>query len=154
MEDLFGAAQAQQFVGNQGVVNQQNVNYNQGASYPQNYNQGVSYPQGYNQGMDYNQGQYPMGTCDNYGNIKFSKAEYLDGLRNYVMQSCNYQVAISREEKLEDIPAKLRHCCIESPSKISMLDRLSFDVPVTNMHIPFYFCKDCGKLFYYKDFML
>ena len=34
------------------------------------------------------------------------------------------------------------------------LDRLSFDVPVTNMHIPFYFCKDCGKLFYYKDFML
>ena len=89
MEDLFGAAQAQQFVGNQGVVNQQNVDYNQGASYPQNYNQGVSYPQGYNQG------QYPMGTCDNYGNIKFSKAEYLDGLRNYVMQSCYYQVAIS-----------------------------------------------------------
>jgi hypothetical protein len=174
MEDLFSAAQEQcmaqqqmntnnMFAGQQQMMPQQDMFAGQQMyqnPYPAQggYNDysnpygGYNNPYGgYGQQQMYNT---PQGSMDRYGNIKYSRQEYMDGLRNYIMYNCKYQVAINKEEKLEDLPPRLRHCCAYSKSKIVMLDKLFFNVPETGMSIPFYFCKDCGKLFYYKDFMM
>lgn len=96
--------------------------------------------------------QQPIGTVDRFGFVKYSRQQYLDILRNYVITNC--QVAISKEQPILETPDNLRHCCVESQFKITMLPKLWCYVPETNMSIAFYFCRDCGKLFYFKDFML
>lgn len=89
--------------------------------------------------MYYNQQNY----------IRYTKTQYIEGLRGYVLR--NTGIMPTREEKLEDIPEKIRHCC--AYKKIIYLPRLNFGVPETGMNLPFYFCDGCGKLLYYKDFM-
>lgn len=91
---------------------------------------------------------------DRYGVVKYSRQQYMDILRNYVMYNCGFQVAISKEQPIEEVRDSIRHCCIESKTKITMLPKLLCYIPETNMRIYFYFCRDCGKLFYYKDFMI
>lgn len=90
-----------------------------------------------------------MGRVDKYGMVHYTKAQILDGLRNYVMANTGRQ--ITKEEKLEETPQLLRHACAEA--KITNLPLSNFYVAEMNVSVPFYFCQACGKLFYLKDFM-
>lgn len=129
--------------------------YPQGAGmYPPDtgmYQQGqMPYQQGYPQGYGNGYGAYPQGRVDGYGFVHYTHGQYLDGLRNFVMM--NTQMAISQEDKLEEMPnGMFRHAC--APAKISYLSPCRFDVPETGVSIPFFFCKACGRLYYFKDFM-
>ena len=99
--------------------------------------------------------QYPgymAGRMDASGYVKYTRAQMLDGLRNYVIMCNNGRVPISKEEKLEETPPLLRHACAECG--VSQLQMLTFNIPEAGVQIPFYFCTACGKLFYYKDFYL
>lgn len=85
-----------------------------------------------------------------YKPVRYTKQQYLDGLRNYVMQSTN--VYVTGEDKLEDFPqGLLRHAC--SKCGISFLSPNQFYVPETGVIIPFFFCTVCGKLFYLREFV-
>lgn len=109
------------------------------------------YNQGYAAG-DYNQGYYnnvPQGRIDGFGFVHYTKAQYLVGLRNYVFNLTG--VAITKEERLDDVPQLLRHAC--AAAKISKLAQCYFQVPETGVSIPFFFCLACGKLYYPRDFV-
>lgn len=153
MDDLFSMAQMQSdMMQQQNMMMQQEMMMQQQEMLMQ---QQMMMQQSPNMmGMQPNMGIYqqPMGTVDRFGFVKYSRQQYLDILRNYVITNC--QVAISKEQPILETPDNLRHCCVESQSKITMLPKLWCYVPETNMSIAFYFCRDCGKLFYFKDFML
>ena len=71
--------------------------YNQGFQQPYgNQQQPYGYPQ---QQYGYQQG--PVGSVDRYGFIKYTRAQYIEGLRNYVMRASGK--AIMSEERLEYI---------------------------------------------------
>lgn len=153
MDDLFSMAQMQSdMMQQQNMMMQQEMMMQQQEMLMQ---QQMMMQQSPNMmGMQPNIGMYqqPMGTVDRFGFVKYSRQQYLDILRNYVITNC--QVAISKEQPILETPDNLRHCCVESQSKITMLPKLWCYIPETNMSIAFYFCRDCGKLFYFKDFML
>ena len=93
--------------------------------------------------------QAPVGRVDRQGMVHYTRSQYIEGLRAYVINSSGIQ--ISSEERIEESPNLLRHAC--AVSRISMLPICYFNVPETGVQIPFYFCMSCGKLFYVKDFM-
>lgn len=163
MEDLFGAAQAQ----NQ-MMNNQNMMQGQGMMPMQGYNQGMMPMQGYTQGMmqdPYSQnimmqqsmyGNQMMspygGRIDQMGYVHYSRDQVLQMLRDFVVM--NTGKTIMCEEKLDDLPMNnLRHCCAESKSIITNLCPYTFQLPEAGIQFQFYFCMDCCKLFYPKDFM-
>lgn len=165
MEDLFGAAQAQ--AQNQ-MMNNQNMMQGQGMMPMQGYNQGMMPMQGYNQGMmqdPYSQnimmqqsmyGNQMMnpygGRIDQMGYVHYSRGQVLQMLRDFVVM--NTGKTIMCEEKLDDLPMyNLRHCCAESKSIITNLCPYTFQLPEAGIQFQFYFCMDCCKLFYPKDFM-
>lgn len=165
MEDLFGAAQAQ--VQNQ-MMNNQNMMQGQGMMPMQGYNQGMMPMQGYTQGMmqdPYSQnimmqqsmyGNQMMspygGRIDQMGYVHYSRGQVLQMLRDFVVM--NTGKTIMCEEKLDDLPMNnLRHCCAESKSIITNLCPYTFQLPEAGIQFQFYFCMDCCKLFYPKDFM-
>lgn len=160
MEDLFGAAQAQ--------AQSQNMMQGQGIMPMQGYNQGMAQMQGYNQGMmqdSYSQnmmmqqsmyGNQMMspygGRIDQMGYVHYSRGQVLQMLRDFVVM--NTGKTIMCEEKLDDLPMNnLRHCCAESKSIITNLCPYTFQLPEAGIQFQFYFCMDCCKLFYPKDFM-
>lgn len=173
MEDLFGAAQAQaqnQMMQSQNMMQGQDMmsmqGYNQGMA--QGYNQGMMPMQGYNQGMmqdPYSQnimiqqsmyGNQMMnpygGRIDQMGYVHYSRGQVLQMLRDFVVM--NTGKTIMCEEKLDDLPMNnLRHCCAESKSIITNLCPYTFQLPEAGIQFQFYFCMDCCKLFYPKDFM-
>lgn len=165
MEDLFGAAQAQ--AQNQ-MMNNQNMMQGQGMMPVQGYNQGMMPMQGYTQGMmqdPYSQnimmqqnmyGNQMMspygGRIDQMGYVHYSRGQVLQMLRDFVV--INTGKTIMCEEKLDDLPMNnLRHCCAESKSIITNLCPYTFQLPEAGIQFQFYFCMDCCKLFYPKDFM-
>lgn len=165
MEDLFGAAQAQ--AQNQ-MMNNQNMMQGQGMMPMQGYTQGMMPMQGYNQGMmqdPYSQnimmqqsmyGNQMMnpygGRIDQMGYVHYSRGQVLQMLRDFVVM--NTGKTIMCEEKLDDLPMNnLRHCCAESKSIITNLCPYTFQLPEAGIQFQFYFCMDCCKLFYPKDFM-
>lgn len=165
MEDLFGAAQAQ--AQNQ-MMNNQNMMQGQGMMSMQGYNQGMMPMQGYTQGMmqdPYSQnimmqqsmyGNQMMnpygGRIDQMGYVHYSRGQVLQMLRDFVVM--NTGKTIMCEEKLDDLPMNnLRHCCAESKSIITNLSPYIFQLPEAGIQFQFYFCMDCCKLFYPKDFM-
>lgn len=165
MEDLFGAAQAQ--AQNQ-MMQSQNMMQGQGMMPMQGYNQGIAQVQGYNQGMmqdPYSQnmmmqqsmyGNQMMspygGRVDQMGYVHYSRGQVLQMLRDFVVM--NTGKTIMCEEKLDDLPMNnLRHCCAESKSIITNLCPYTFQLPEAGIQFQFYFCMDCCKLFYLKDFM-
>lgn len=165
MEDLFGAAQAQ--AQNQ-MMNNQNMIQGQGMMPMQGYNQGMMPMQGYTQGMmqdPYSQnimiqqsmyGNQMMnpygGRIDQMGYVHYSRGQVLQMLRDFVVM--NTGKTIMCEEKLDDLPMNnLRHCCAESKSIITNLCPYTFQLPEAGIQFQFYFCMDCCKLFYPKDFM-
>lgn len=172
MEDLFGAAQAQaqsQMMNNmqqsQGMMPMQDQ-YGQGMM--QGYNQHMQgYGQGmmpmqdpYNQNMMMQQNMYGTqminpygGRVDQMGYVHYSRGQVLQMLRDYVVM--NIGKTIVCEEKLDDLPmGSLRHCCAESKSIITSLSPYTFQLPEAGIQFQFYFCMDCCKLFYPKDFMI
>lgn len=165
MEDLFSVAQAQ--AQNQ-MMNNQNMMQGQGMMPMQGYNQGMMPMQGYNQGMmqdPYSQniimqqsmyGNQMMnpygGRIDQMGYVHYSRGQVLQMLRDFVVM--NTGKTIMCEEKLDDLPMNnLRHCCAESKSIITNLCPYTFQLPEAGIQFQFYFCMDCCKLFYPKDFM-
>lgn len=165
MEDLFGAAQAQ--AQNQ-MMNNQNIMQGQGMMPMQGYNQGMMPMQGYNQcmmqdpysqsimmqqSMYGNQMMNPYGgRIDQMGYVHYSRGQVLQMLRDFVVM--NTGKTIMCEEKLDDLPMNnLRHCCAESKSIITNLCPYTFQLPEACIQFQFYFCMDCCKLFYPKDFM-
>lgn len=114
---------------------------------------GMGYNSGYgNQGYDFGNQGYgygQQGSVDRFGNVKYTKGQIIQGLRDYV--TMNTGIPISAEEKIEDTPQLMRHAC--AAAKISQLGINYFCVPEMGLQIPFYFCTACGKLFYPKDFM-
>lgn len=172
MEDLFGAAQAQaqsQMMNNmqqsQGMIPMQDQ-YGQGMM--QGYNQPM---QGYGQGMMPMQDQYNQnmmmqqnmydtqminpygGRIDQMGYVHYSRGQVLQMLRDYVVMNTGKTIVC--EEKLDDLPmGSLRHCCAESKSIITSLSPYTFQLPEAGIQFQFYFCMDCCKLFYPKDFMI
>jgi hypothetical protein len=114
--------------------------YNQGQM---QYGQQTPYN---NQYGGYNQ---QMGTMDAFGNIKYTRSQIIQGLRDYVINMSG--VIINKEERIEDTPQLLRHACAEA--KVSYLSINYFMIPEMCMQVPFYFCTACGKLFYPRDFM-
>lgn len=165
MEDLFGAAQAQ--AQNQ-MMQGQNMMQGQGMMPMQGYNQGMMPMQGYTQGMmqdPYSQnimmqqsmyGNQMMspygGRIDQMGYVHYSRGQVLQMLRDFVVM--NTGKTIMCEEKLDDLPMNnLRHCCAESKSIITNLCPYTFQLPEAGIQFQFYFCMDCCKLFYPKDFM-
>ena len=175
MEDLFGAAQAQaqaqsQMRNNQNMMPMQGQGmmpmqgYNQGMMPMQDtYGQSMMPMQGYNQGMmmqdPYSQGMYGNqmmnpygGRVDQMGYVHYSRGQVLQMLRDYTVM--NTGKTIMCEEKLDDLPMNsLRHCCAESKSIITNLSPYTFQLPEAGIQFQFYFCMDCCKLFYPKDFM-
>lgn len=107
-------------------------------------------------GVGYNAGGYPqqtptgMGRIDSYGAIRYSKAEILQCLRDYIFKQTG--MAVSREQKLEEEPDLLHHACAEAG--VSFLGKCMFHVYDMNIAVPYYFCKACGKFYYYKDFYI
>lgn len=101
-------------------------------------------------GMPYGGYSQPMGRVDAMGYVKYSRQQMLDGLRNFVVMQTH--MPISKEEKIPETPALLRHACAQCG--ISQLQMLQFNIPESGITIPFYFCTACGKLFYYKDFAI
>lgn len=165
MEDLFGAAQAQ---AQSQMMQSQNMMQGQGMMPMQGYNQGMAQMQGYNQGMmqdPYSQnimmqqsmyGNQMMspygGRVDQMGYVHYSRGQVLQMLRDFVVM--NTGKTIMCEEKLDDLPMNnLRHCCAESKSIITNLCPYTFQLPEAGIQFQFYFCMDCCKLFYPKDFM-
>ena len=165
MEDLFSAAQVQ--AQNQ-MMNNQNMMQGQGMMPMQGYNQGMMPMQGYTQGMmqdPYSQnimmqqsmyGNQMMspygGRIDQMGYVHYSRGQVLQMLRDFVV--INTGKTIMCEEKLDDLPMNnLRHCCAESKSIITNLCPYTFQLPEAGIQFQFYFCMDCCKLFYPKDFM-
>lgn len=165
MEDLFSAVQAQ--AQNQ-MMNNQNMMQGQGMMPVQGYNQGMMPMQGYTQGMmqdPYSQnimmqqsmyGNQMMspygGRIDQMGYVHYSRGQVLQMLRDFVVM--NTGKTIMCEEKLDDLPMNnLRHCCAESKSIITNLCPYTFQLPEAGIQFQFYFCMDCCKLFYPKDFM-
>lgn len=115
----------------------------------QGYNGQVSpYPYAAQAAQGYTQA--PVGRVDRMGMVHYTRGQYIDGLRAYVMNSSGIQ--ITSEERIDETPSLLRHAC--AASRISMLPICYFNVPETGVQIPFYFCMSCGKLFYMKDFMI
>lgn len=152
MDDLFSMAQMQSdMMQQQNMMMQQEMMLQQDMMMQSPYQQQMMQNQYYQQNMMY---QQPIPNIDRYGMVKYSKQQYLDILRNYIISNCGFQIAISREQPIDELPDNLRHCCVESKTKITMLPKLVCYIPETNMQIMFYFCRDCGKLFYYKDFMI
>ena len=172
MEDLFGAAQAQaqsQMMNNmqqsQGMMPMQDQ-YGQGMM--QGYNQHMQgYGQGmmpmqdpYNQNMMMQQNMYGTqminpygGRVDQTGYVHYSRGQVLQMLRDYVVMNTGKTIVC--EEKLDDLPmGSLRHCCAESKSIITSLSPYTFQLPEAGIQFQFYFCMDCCKLFYPKDFMI
>lgn len=172
MEDLFGAAQAQaqsQMMNNmqqsQGMMPMQDQ-YGQGMM--QGYNQHMQgYGQGmmpmqdpYNQNMMMQQNMYGTqmmnpygGRVDQMGYVHYSRGQVLQMLRDYVVMNTGKTIVC--EEKLDDLPmGSLRHCCAESKSIITSLNPYTFQLPEAGIQFQFYFCMDCCKLFYPKDFMI
>lgn len=172
MEDLFGAAQAQaqsQMMNNmqqsQGMMPMQDQ-YDQGMM--QGYNQHMQgYGQGmmpmqdpYNQNMMMQQNMYGTqmispywGRVDQMGYVHYSRGQVLQMLRDYVVMNTGKTIVC--EEKLDDLPmGSLRHCCAESKSIITSLNPYTFQLPEAGIQFQFYFCMDCCKLFYPKDFMI
>ena len=172
MEDLFGAAQAQ-------AQSQMMNNMQQGQNmmpmqdqYGQGMMQGYSQPmQGYGQGMmpmqdPYNQNMMMQqnmygtqmmnpygGRIDQMGYVHYSRGQVLQMLRDYVVMNTGKTIVC--EEKLDDLPmGSLRHCCAESKSIITSLSPYTFQLPEAGIQFQFYFCMDCCKLFYPKDFMI
>lgn len=165
MEDLFGAAQAQ---AQSQMMQNQNMMQGQGIMPMQGYNQGMAQMQGYNQGMMQdlysqnmmmqqsmygNQMMSPYGgRVDQMGYVHYSRGQVLQMLRDFVVM--NTGKTIMCEEKLDDLPMNnLRHCCAESKSIITNLCPYTFQLPEAGIQFQFYFCMDCCKLFYPKDFM-
>lgn len=172
MEDLFGAAQAQaqsQMMNNmqqsQGMMPMQDQ-YGQGMM--QGYSQSMQvYGQGmmpmqdqYNQNMMMQQNMYGTqminsygGRVDQMGYVHYSRGQVLQMLRDYVVMNTGKTIVC--EEKLDDLPmGSLRHCCAESKSIITSLSPYTFQLPEAGIQFQFYFCMDCCKLFYPKDFMI
>lgn len=172
MEDLFGAAQAQaqsQMMNNmqqsQGMMPMQDQ-YGQGMM--QGYNQHMQgYGQGmmpmqdpYNQNMMMQQNMYGTqminpygGRVDQMGYVHYSRGQVLQMLRDFVVMNTGKTIVC--EEKLDDLPmGSLRHCCAESKSIITSLSPYTFQLPEAGIQFQFYFCMDCCKLFYPKDFMI
>lgn len=172
MEDLFGAAQAQaqsQMMNNmqqsQGMMSMQDQ-YGQGMM--QGYNKPMQgYGQGmmpmqdpYNQNMMMQQNMYGTqminpygGRVDQMGYVHYSRGQVLQMLRDYVVMNTGKTIVC--EEKLDDLPmGSLRHCCAESKSIITSLNPYTFQLPEAGIQFQFYFCMDCCKLFYPKDFMI
>lgn len=172
MEDLFGAAQAQ-------AQSQMMNNMQQSQSMmPMQDQYGQGMMQGYNQPMQgYGQGMMPMqdpynqnmmmqqnmygtqminpygGRVDQMGYVNYSRGQVLQMLRDYVVMNTGKTIVC--EEKLDDLPmGSLRHCCAESKSIITSLSPYTFQLPEAGIQFQFYFCMDCCKLFYPKDFMI
>ena len=172
MEDLFGAAQAQaqsQMMNNmqqsQGMMpmqDQYGQGMMQGYSQPmQGYGQGMMPMQDpYNQNMMMQQNMYGTqmmnpygGRVDQMGYVHYSRGQVLQMLRDYVVMNTGKTIVC--EEKLDDLPmGSLRHCCAESKSIITSLSPYTFQLPEAGIQFQFYFCMDCCKLFYPKDFMI
>lgn len=179
MEDLFGAAQAQAQAQSQ-IMNSQSMMPMQGQSmmqmqntYGQNmmpmqgqsmmsmqgYNQGMMMQDPYSQNMMIQQNMYGNqvmnpygGGVDQMGYVHYSRGQVLQMLRDYIVM--NTGKTIMCEEKLDDLPMNsLRHCCAESRSIITNLSPYTFQLPEAGIQFQFYFCMDCCKLFYPKDFM-
>lgn len=165
MEDLFGAAQAQaqsQMMQNQNMMQGQDImpmqGYNQGMAQMQDYNQGMMQDP-YSQNMMMQQSMYGNqmmspygGRIDQMGYVHYSRGQVLQMLRDFVVM--NTGKTIMCEEKLDDLPMNnLRHCCAESKSIITNLCPYTFQLPEAGIQFQFYFCMDCCKLFYPKDFM-
>lgn len=172
MEDLFGAAQAQaqsQMMNNmqqsQGMMpmqDQYGQGMMQGYSQPMlGYGQGMMPMQDpYNQNMMMQQNMYGTqmmnpygGRVDQMGYVHYSRGQVLQMLRDYVVMNTGKTIVC--EEKLDDLPmGSLRHCCAESKSIITSLSPYTFQLPESGIQFQFYFCMDCCKLFYPKDFMI
>lgn len=172
MEDLFGAAQAQaqsQMMNNMQqsqsmmpMQDQYGQGMMQGYSQPiQWYGQGMMPMQDpYSQNMMMQQNMYGTqmmnpygGRVDQMGYVHYSRGQVLQMLRDYVVMNTGKTIVC--EEKLDDLPmGSLRHCCAESKSIITSLNPYTFQLPEAGIQFQFYFCMDCCKLFYPKDFMI
>lgn len=146
MEDLFGAAQAQ-------AQSQMMNNMQQSQSM-------MPMQDPYSQNMMMQQNMYGTqmmnpygGRVDQMGYVHYSRGQVLQMLRDYVIMNTGKTIVC--EEKLDDLPmGSLRHCCAESKSIITSLNPYTFQLPEAGIQFQFYFCMDCCKLFYPKDFMI
>lgn len=172
MEDLFGAAQAQAQSQMMNNMQQSQSMMSMQDQYGQGMMQGYSQPiQGYGQGMMPMQDPYSQnmmmqqnmygtqmmnpygGRVDQMGYVHYSRGQVLQMLRDYVVMNTGKTIVC--EEKLDDLPmGSLRHCCAESKSIITSLNPYTFQLPEAGIQFQFYFCMDCCKLFYPKDFMI
>lgn len=172
MEDLFGAAQAQAQSQMMNNMQQSQSMMPMQDQYGQGMMQGYSQPiQGYGQGMMPMQDPYSQnmmmqqnmygtqmmnpygGRVDQMGYVHYSRGQVLQMLRDYVVMNTGKTIVC--EEKLDDLPmGSLRHCCAESKSIITSLNPYTFQLPEAGIQFQFYFCMDCCKLFYPKDFMV
>lgn len=172
MEDLFGAAQAQAQSQMMNNMQQSQSMMPMQDQYGQGMMQGYSQPiQGYGQGMMPMQDPYSQnmmmqqnmygtqmmnpygGRVDQMGYVHYSRGQVLQMLRDYVVMNAGKTIVC--EEKLDDLPmGSLRHCCAESKSIITSLNPYIFQLPEAGIQFQFYFCMDCCKLFYPKDFMI
>ena len=84
-----------------------------------------------------------------YKPIRYSKGEILNGMQNYISNANG--VAVSTIEKVEEVRPQIRHACWQG--KLSLLKVGYFNVPEMGLSVPYYFCRACGKLLYYKDYM-
>ena len=121
-------------------------------SFFQGQNMGMNMPYGQNNmyGQQMMNGMQQTGYDYGQGIIRHTKAEIIQGLRDYVV--CNTGMPITVEVKIDETPDLLRHACASSGvSKLTMCHFYVYDI---GLDIPFYFCMSCGKLFYPRDIMI
>lgn len=103
---------------------------------------GMGYGQmGYTQ-PGYNQMGY------GYQQPRITKGMVIQDIRAGVVNCTG--VMVSREERLDDAPAVLRHCCAEAGG-ITYLQPIPYTVPMLGLQFGVFFCPKCGKLFYPRE---
>lgn len=94
---------------------------------------------------------------DRYGMRKVNTVEARNELANYLCANTGKAVTQIREVLSDGIqntfglPTLMRHCCAECG--ITQLPLNTYVVAYTNIQIPYYYCKGCGRLYVLHDFM-
>ena len=91
----------------------------------------------------------PQIMYDRYGNPRIHKKQALELLR-YDLQTTT-GCRIMKETKIDETPNLLRHCCVQCG--ISQLPKNDYPIPAIGVSVPYYFCRCCGSLYIYDEFM-
>lgn len=107
--------------------------------------------QGYGVDSGYGMMTQGYGMDVGYKIPKLSKGQILDNMCTFIY--ANTGVAVTKREKIDEIPQTLRHACTQKG--VCHLEPFSFQYPTEMgmVSVPFFFCSSCGKMYYCTDYL-